>query len=205
MRRDKKAVEMAEKVQEASNLMDKGEYAQAREALMEVRAKDLRGPGSAYVSYLLAIVSDYLEDYPMAATCIEEALHTDPLSAPFNRSFEVIANRIRKALAAPGRAADDPSTPKLYGILIKSGEADTDSHLAMARYLLTTGEPAGALRLARALNVTDPTARKAWAIGVEAARALEDEEAVGELQAGLAHWAEEEGPVVFPIPGRAEG
>ncbi len=205
MRRDKKALEMAERVSEASNLIDRGEHAQARDLLLEVRANDLRGPSSAYVSYLLAICHDCLEDFAMAATCVEDALRTDPLSVPFNRSFEIISQRIRKALAAPGRAIDDPSTPRLYEILVKSGEADTDSHLAMTRYCLHTGDACKALRLARALTVLDPTCRRAWAVALEAAKAAQDPTAVEEMQEGLAHWAEEEGPVVFPIPGKAEG
>ena len=179
--------------------------AQARDLLLEVRKSDLRGPSSPYISYLLAICHDCLEDFAMAATCVEEALRTDPLSVPFNRSFEIVSQRIRKALAAPGRDLDDPSTPRLYEILVKSGEADTESHLAMSRYCLQTGDPAKALRLARALTVLDPTCRRAWTVALEAAKATQDSVAVEEMEAGLAHWAQEEGPVVFPIPGKAEG
>ncbi|MGB8929887.1 MAG: hypothetical protein WCC48_01420 [Anaeromyxobacteraceae bacterium] len=65
--------------------------------------------------------------------------------------------RIRAALAAEDRAIDDPSTPRLYELLVRSGETDAAAHVALAKFWLAKGEPAKAARIADAVTLLSPT------------------------------------------------
>ena len=108
-----------------------------RDVLAEARKVGL---DSAHLHWAFAIACDYSGDMEMAFEQITLAIGNDPLAPPFRHSFEVITGRIQTALADPERAADDPSTPRLYALLQRGGTTDVSSHLAMARYHLATGK-----------------------------------------------------------------
>jgi tetratricopeptide (TPR) repeat protein len=133
------------------------------------------GIESAYLRWVLATAHDDMGALEMAWEEIETSVATDPLSLPARRSFEIIADRVRAALSAPGREASDPSTPRLYGMLVRAGEADMGAHVAMARYQLAAGRAAEARELAAAVTTLYPAAREAWTLLAEVARAQGDE------------------------------
>ena len=158
---------------------------------------------SAHLLWALAVAADYSGELEMAFDYIVRAIEKDPLAPPFRNSFELIARRLRAALAAPERARDDASTPRLYELLARAGEADVASHLAMARHLAATGAPEKATELARAVVLLYPAAREAWLCAAELARAQGDAEAATRYGAEAALLDGE--PVPFAVPGVARG
>lgn len=143
------------------------------------------GIESAYLRWVVATTHDDMGALEMAWEELEKSMAADPLSLPARRSFEIIANRVRAALSAPGREVGDPSTPRLYGLLVRAGEADLGAHVAMARYQLAVGRAAEARDLARAVTRLFPAAREGWVLLAAVARAQGDEltAAGAELQA----------------------
>ena len=168
-----------------------------RDVLAEARKVGL---DSAHLHWAFAIACDYSGEMEMAFEQITLAIGKDPLAPPFRHSFEVITGRIQAALADPERAADDPSTPRLYALLQRGGTADVASHLAMARYHLATRKPAEARALVDAVTLLYPTSREAWEAKAAVAKATGDASAAE--QARLEAAALQEEPA-FAIPGPA--
>lgn len=163
--------------------------AAALEVYRAVAAEATRlGLDSAYLCWVIAIALDEMGELEMAWKQIEKAMAADPLALPVRHSFEVIAGRVRAALAAPGRDAADASTPRLYDLLVQAGEADLGAHLAMARYELATGRVADARERAVAVTKLYPASREAWKLLADVARAQGDEvtAASAELEATTA-------------------
>jgi predicted Zn-dependent protease len=203
MRRDDRTLSSLGMLCEVKEKTDRGEHKEARELLEQLLREDPRAQSSASVAWNLAIVCDYLEDFEMAYRYVEEALARDPLSVPFNRSFDIIIDRIRGALASEQRAPDDASTPRLYALLVQCGQADSGSHLAMARHHLHAGNATAARRLLEAVTTLEPTNREAWAHLATAARACGEEAAASEAARQAA--ALEDPLPLFAIPGKAQG
>jgi alkylated DNA nucleotide flippase Atl1 len=137
----------------------------------------------------------------MAFEELMAALEKDPLATPIRRSFDVVAGRIRAALAEPARKADDPSTPRLYALLQRTGDADVPSHVAMVRYLLAAGAPVEARALAEAMVRLHPGSQLAWETLVEVAVATGD--AAGAERARIEAACVAVEPTAFAVPGRA--
>ncbi len=105
--------------------LDRSDKAAAMQVFRSVLVEAERlGVDSAYLRWVVAVTHDELGALEMAWEELEKSIAADPLSLPARRSFEIIADRVRAALRAPGRAVDDPSTPRLYAMLIRAGEAD---------------------------------------------------------------------------------
>ena len=139
MKLETKVRDAVDGVKQAQHEMDEGKHVDALDSLLAVRKLKVRGPASSHICYLMAVCSyDVTEDYLMASHSIEEALALDPLCPAYYESFGIIADHIRRALADLGRSPGDKSTQKLYEILVRNGETDTDSHLAMARSCSTS-------------------------------------------------------------------
>jgi tetratricopeptide (TPR) repeat protein len=175
MRRDEKWMRRLGMMERARELFENKESAQSRDLLLELRS-DPDAPRSGHLSWRLAIVSDCMEDFEMALSYIEEAIATDPLAVPYHRSFDIIVDRIRDALTAKGRAVGDPTTPRLYRLLVGSSEANLACHIVMARYHASQGQYQEALKLLDAVTTLDPAAREAWVALAEVARAAGNEE-----------------------------
>jgi hypothetical protein len=134
----------------------------------------------------------------VAFTTISESIAKDPLNPAAQRSFDIIAGHIREALANPERPADDPSTPRLYRLLLEAGEADVASHLAMARHLAHAGDREAAMRLVDAVTLLAPASRDAWVQKAGLAHSMGDEATARECEAQAA--ALETSHVPFGIP-----
>jgi tetratricopeptide (TPR) repeat protein len=157
----------------ARELTEAEHYEDARQAYLKLRGECVRaGIRSAHVAWGLAVVFDGLGDFEAAMTSIREALEIDPLAIPYQRSFQIIVERIRKSLGDDGRDPVDPSTPRLYELLVQAGEGDVGSHLAMARYLHHTKDESGAMKILEALTTLAPSCRQAWIQKAIVARAL---------------------------------
>ncbi|MCA2976946.1 MAG: hypothetical protein INH41_05365 [Myxococcaceae bacterium] len=117
----------------------------------------------------------------MAFDAIQSALRLDPLSPSAVRSFELIAQRLRDALASA--APDDPAVARLYELLRGAGEADVASHLAMVRHLCATGALERAEALAATVTTLSPASRDAWRARAEVARRRNDPTAAAAFEA----------------------
>lgn len=164
--------------------LDRSDKAAAMQVFRSVLVEAERlGIDSAYLRWVVAVTHDELGALEMAWEEMEKSIAADPLSLPARRSFEIIADRVRAALRAPDRAVDDASTPRLYAMLIRAGEADLGAHVAMARFELATGRVAEARALADAVVRLFPASREAWSLLADVARAQGD--AVTAASAGL--------------------
>jgi tetratricopeptide (TPR) repeat protein len=156
--------------------LDREDKAAAMKVYRAVLAEAKRlGFESAYLSWVIAVTHDEMGALEMAWEEIEKSVAADPLSLPARRSFEIIADRVRAALRAPDREVGDPSTPRLYGMLVRAGEADMGAHVAMARHELAAGRSAEARGLAGAVVKLYPASREAWKLLADVARAQGDE------------------------------
>jgi tetratricopeptide (TPR) repeat protein len=188
----------------ASDLYNKREPAQALEVYRAANEELKRlGASSAFTLWNMAIAADQIGDLPMAFDLLVQTLALDPLAAPFRNSFDIITRRIREALSAPDRRADDPSTPRLYELLARAGEADVPAHVAMARYCAATGDMARAQAIADAMIALHSMEREAWLCKADLARAVGELDEVAECAAEAA--ALEGEPVPFAMPGVAQG
>lgn len=179
---------MVQRMEAVEKHLEKGELAEGRQILEEARALALRdGLGHGVISWRLAVVCDWMGDLEEAMGHVNEALQQEPLAPAHHRSFDIISNRIRRALTDPDRDPADPSTPRLYTLLVQHDEANTESHLAMARWHLQREEAQAAYTLLSALTVLAPTFGPGWAALAEAARQLgrEDEASAHELEARM--------------------
>lgn len=175
------------------------EAAEIAHAVVE-KAKAL-GISSPFAYWHVAVAADNGGKSEMAFDYITRALAIDPLDNTYRNSFEIIVKRIRATLAASDRAVDDPSTPRLYELLVRAGEADVASHAVMARYWVAKGDGTKAARIAEAMTLLYPTDREAWLCKAEVARASGD---TATADACMAEAAATEGePVPFAIPGVA--
>ncbi|MGB8930734.1 MAG: hypothetical protein WCC48_05745 [Anaeromyxobacteraceae bacterium] len=185
------------------DLNEEGNHEEAAEVVRGVLERGkAAGFTSAFALWNLAIATDQGGNLEMAFDYITQALQLDPIAQPFNNSFEVIVKRIRAALAAEDRAVDDPSTPRLYELLVRSGETDAAAHVAMAKFWMAKGETAKAARIADAVTLLNPTEREAWLCRAEVAAASGDAATAEECIAEAA--AIEGEPVPFAIPGIAK-
>lgn len=156
-------------------LVERHEFEEARQVYQKLRASCARqGTKSAHLAWGLAVACDGVGDYEAAMEYVREAIELDPLAIPYQRSYEVIVDRIRKALADESLAAGDPVVPRLYQLLMRAGEGDVASHLAMARHHMHTGDHAAAMKLLDALTTLAPASQEAWAYKANVARALGD-------------------------------
>jgi tetratricopeptide (TPR) repeat protein len=187
--------------QRAGRLLDEREWAAARDAFSALRARVAKlGLPSSYVAWGLAVALDNLGEAEMAFEAVSEAVQKDPMNPACHHSFDVIAGRLRAALADPARAVDDPSTPRLYALLQGAGEADVPSHLAMARHLAHVGKRAEAMGLLEAITLLSPVSRDAWLQKSALARALGDEVLAASCEAQAAAVAASDVPFGVPAP-----
>jgi len=189
--------------QRAQRHLDEGEFPEARDAFIAARAQvqKVGMPASGHLAWGLCVALDNLGEHEMAMTMAIEALNLDPLCPSFQRSFEVVANNLRRALSDPARAADDPSTPRIYQQLLAAGEADVPSHLAMARHLSHAGNHEGALGLLNAVTLLAPISRDAWLAREAAALAAGEVELAARCAAEAV--AIGSTPLPFGVPVRA--
>ena len=169
-----------------------------REVLVEARKAGIK---SANLLWGVAVASDYPGELEMAFENVTAALALDPLAGPIHHSFEVITRRIREALSSPERAVDDPSTPRLYAILVRAGAAEVESHAAMARYHLATGNVTAAGAIADAAALLYPASKVAWEAKGSVATACGDVE--GAELARIEGMAAGAASTPFTAPGAA--
>lgn len=195
---------LSKEMRRAFELAGDGNVAEACRVFQGVEER-LRGLGidSGFLLWHLAIAHDNLGELEKAFHHIVHALDVDPLSQPFQNSFDVIVGRIRAALAVESRADDDPSTPRLYELLVSADEADVPSHAAMARWLSAKGELSRAGAIAEALVTLHPVDPLSWRCKAGVARASGDAATADACMAEAA--ARGSAPSPFVVPGVAQG
>jgi hypothetical protein len=202
MTTSKRTNRLLDEMRRAYALVEERRAAEAVEVYQEVVAEARKaGLDSAHLHWAYAVACDYSGDLEMAFEQMSLAIAKDPLAPPFRHSFELITGRIRAALADAERAADDPSTPRLYALLQRADEADVGAHLAMARYHLATGEPERARALADAVTLLHTRSREAWELKATLAAANGDTATAEQARLEAAALGEPE--PAFAIPGPA--
>ena len=189
-------------IKRSIELVNEGKHDEAVKACdwAAAEAKKL-GLTSGALFWHAAVANDYAGNWEAAFNHINHALDLDPLAEPFRNSFGIITNRIRGALTHADRAVDDPSTPKLYEMLVRAGEADVSCHAVMARYAAATGDLAKAKAIADAATLLFPTSPEAWKAKSDVAAKSGDAAAVEACAVELAALGE---PLVpFAVPGVA--
>lgn len=161
------------------------------------------GRTSGFTLWHVALIATRMGELEMAFDYITQALESDPIAAPLRRSFVSITHQMREALAAGTREATDPSTPRLYDLLVRSGEADVGCHLAMVRWCSAAGDHARARALADAVTALHPLDREAWLCAAEAARSAGDGDSAARATAEAAALCDE--PVPFALQEVARG
>jgi hypothetical protein len=116
---------------------------------------------SAHLHWAFAAAADYAGELEMAFEQATLAIEKDPLAPLFRHSFDVITGRINAALADPARAQGDPSTPRLYALLLRADAAKVRTHLAMVRFQLASGLSAQGRVLLDAVTLLHPASREA--------------------------------------------
>jgi len=191
------------KLKTAQQHIDAQEPGQAEVVAKEVLAEAARaGLRSAHAHWVLAIAHDYQGELEPAFEQITRAIELDPLAPGHRNSFEIITRRIGEALYDAEREDDDPSTPRLYRLLLQAGEPTAGAHLAMVRHHAATGAVDEARKLADAVTLLHPTEAAAWRAKAMVARLLGDEQAAAEADVQAAAAAPENLP--FGAPGVAE-
>ena len=202
---DQRIREVLWEVHRAQKLLEETDYAEARDLFLQLRARATKlGLRSAYLLWGLAGAYDNLGELELAFSTMSEAVNLDPFNPTTQRSFDVISGRLRAALADASRSADDPSTPRLYQMLLGAGEADVPSHLAMARHLFAAGDQVGALRLLDAVTLLAPVSRDAWVLKGVFARGMGNLELAVRCEAEAATIAAADVPFGLPVEGAAE-
>lgn len=168
----------------ADDLMDKEQWAQARDILRRGRAA-ARKEGLAYglIAWRLCICLDNLGEVEDAFRAAVEAIDQDPLAHPFRHSFTVVGHRLRDIVTAA--EIGGPAVPRQYALLVENDAAEDDTHVAMARHLVHAGEAAQAARLLDAVTTLSPNCAEAWRLRAEVERSLgnEDDAARCDLEA----------------------
>jgi tetratricopeptide (TPR) repeat protein len=202
--REERLAKLSRELRRAYEASEAGDHAEALGLYQGVLERSrAMGIESGFVLWNLAIVCDHLGELEKAFHHIEQALASDPLAQPFRNSFDVITGRIRNALADESRAADDPSTPRLYDLLVGACAADVSSHVAMARFCTAKGDLDRAWRIADALVVLHAGEPVAWRCKADVARVRGEVAIADEC---LAEAAVRGGaPEPFAVPGVARG
>lgn len=203
-RPDPRLLKLSGEMRRAYDASEAGDKAEALRIYQGVLEK-MQGLGlaSGFLLWNLAIVADNLGELEMAFDYIRRALATDPLAQPFLNSFDIVVKRIRAALADEARPVDDPSTPRLYDILARAGEADVSSHVAMTRWCAAVDDLPRAVKLAEALVTLFPCEAMAWRCKAEVARATGNAAEAEECMAEAA--VRGSAPEPFAVPGVARG
>jgi tetratricopeptide (TPR) repeat protein len=197
---DKRTKHLLRGVKRGFDLMDERNPAEALKVFREVLAEARKaGIESANLLWGVAVASDHTGELEMAFENVTAALALDPLAPPIHHSFEIITRRIREALSSPERAVDDPSTPRLYAILVGANEAEVESHAAMARYHLATGNVPAAAAIADAAALLYPASKAAWEAKAAVATARGDAE--GAELARIEGLAAGAASTPFAVPG----
>jgi predicted Zn-dependent protease len=190
---DARLAAMRSELLHARELLDEEDHSAAKAVLLNLRAQCLRaGTPSAHVAWSLAAACDGLGEYAEALDHAREALRLDPLSLPYLRTHDSIVTHVREALGREARRANDPTTPRLYELLLASGEGDARSHMAMARWHLHRGEDEAAARILEAVVLLSPAVAEAWTLLAHAWRTAGNEARALEAEAEAS--AREHGP-----------
>lgn len=193
---------LVSEMRRAADLVQERRLGEALEVYREILAEARHvGLDSSHLHWAYAVACDYSGELEMAFEAMTTAVAKDPLALPFRHSFEIITGRIKSALADPERAAEDPSTPRLYALLQRADAADVGAHLSMARYLVATGRLDEASALADAVALLHPGAREVWEMKATLAAARGDSAAAERARIELA--ALDAGEPAFAIPGPA--
>ncbi len=173
-------------IRQVRDLIEAKDYAKASELANRVVA-NARAAGieSAQATWMAGVAADFAGDLEAAFVAVTEAVRLDQLSPEYQNSWEVIARRIRAALADRERPWDDPTTPRMYELLRDAGQADGRAHLQHARYLVAAGKPQDALRALDALTTLMPAFVAAWELLALVAREVGDERRLAEAEAAL--------------------
>lgn len=168
--------ELQDRAARARTHYDEGRFVDAREGFLAARQLARRlGVDSAYLATSLALSTEQCGDLETAFAIAGEAISLDPASPSTIQAFSGLSWQLRGRLVDPDRSADDPSTPRIYALLLGAGEADVGCHVAMARHHASAGRLGEAGAILDAVLKLAPVCRDAWLARAELARATRDD------------------------------
>jgi tetratricopeptide (TPR) repeat protein len=183
---------------------ERREYEEARKLAENITAGLARvGLGSAHISWVRAVLFDYLGELEQAFRLAMEAITLDPVEPNYEKSFCIIVDKLRRALLDPERDPADESTPRLHAMLVQAGKADDLVHVALARHLAEVGKGEEALTVLDAVVRLSPVCGDAWTVKAVIARDLGREEEALAAQAEAAACDGGGQVLLFGIPGQA--
>lgn len=183
------------KVRKATNLVEKGEHAEAQTVLADVRAQAAKaGIESAFVVWNIAVCQQALGDLEAAFETVCEAARLDPLAHPIQSAFDSIAWGLRVSIVDPEPPVNDISIARRYSLLMAAGECDVTSHVAMARHMSALGEHDRAMRILDAVTLLACVSQDAWRAKATVARAMGNESLAAECEAQATAIAESDVP-----------
>lgn len=136
----------------AHELLQAGEYGEARALLQELRARaSAQGVESARLRTWLGEACALCGDLEEAVEHLLAAVGMDPFCERSRAALDRVVLRARLALAD----ARCPTPATLYGLLVRAHAADAQAQAAMVRHLVRAGRTAEALALAQEVAVLE--------------------------------------------------
>lgn len=182
---------LARAVTKAERLAEEQRHEDALRLIEDIQAQAAGiAVESAYLHWLKAVLLDTapppFSRPEQALVEIQAAISIDHLSVPFRNSRRAILHSLKGLLADPQRSTVD--VPRIWALLVDEGEADDESHLALARHHLAVGALDEALKVLTALTILSPSNPRAWTMRVEVAAKLAapEELAVARAEAAAA-------------------
>lgn len=193
--------ELKSELSEAKGHLDREEWALARDRNLAVQEKAARlGIESAYLLWCLSLAQGKLGDTEEAFRLISAAVVLDPMHSTLSARFSEAAEAMRRRLEVSSKSSDHALPERIYQSLLRAGEADASSHVAMARAFLAKGALQEARALLESTTLLEPTRTEAWRLLGEVTRKQGDVSAAAAADARAAESGGHAAPYGMPSP-----
>jgi len=186
---------------EARDCLDREEWAPAREKYLVAQAKaQSLGIESPYLLWALSLAQERLGEVEESFRLVSAAIVADPMHPTLTNRFSEAAAALRQRLEFASRHPAGKHLARIYQALLRSGEADAGSHVAMARAELAQGDVEAARKLLESTTLLEPSRIEAWRLMAEVARKQGDVAAAAEADSHVAELEGREAPYGVPSP-----
>lgn len=193
--------QLKEDISEARDCLDREEWAPARDKYLAVQEKaEGLGIESPYLLWALSLAHEQLDDAEESFRLVSAAIVADPMHPTLAKRFSEAAAAMRQRLELASRSPEGQHPARIYQALLRSGEADAGSHVAMARVQLAQGEVQEARKLLESTTLLEPSRIEAWRLRADVARKQGDTAAAAEADSQVAALEGREAPYGVPSP-----
>lgn len=188
-------------ISEARGHLDREAWTEARDGYLAVQEKaQALGIESAYLLWALSLAQEKLGDAEESFRLVCAAVVLDPMHSTLSGRFSEAAEALRRRLEFASKRPERQHPARLYQALLRAGEADAGSHVAMARAHLAQGELEEARKLLESTTLLDPTRGEAWKLLAEVARRRGDAAAAEQAESRLGELSRCAAPYGVPSP-----